>query len=165
MLLQLHQEQQLELWQPGTVKYVYNMPACSTTSSECHSNIHAHVHTHMHTRVCPPQHTCTLALPPGGAYKLICTLHMHTDRVVNLTTVSDFIHNFGQKNNVSSCQVQAFHHRDVSESLNLFINIYLCMYIHEMKYFDHSYSEEFCRLDSPLAGPFMCWRVTLKSNS
>ena len=71
---------------------------------------------------------------------------MHTDRVVDLTTVSDFIHNFGQKNNVSSCQVQAFHHRDVSESLNLFINIYLYMYIHEMKYFDHSHLEKFCRL-------------------
>ena len=72
----------------------------------------------------------TPALPPGEAHKL-----MHTDPAVNWIIVNDVIDNFCQKNNIFSCQVQVFHHRDVSKSLNLFGNI--CLYV------QNEYSREF----------------------
>ena len=52
---------------------------------------------------------------------------MNTHRANIRTAVQDVIDSFNQKKNISSCQVQVFHHRDVSKSLNLYWNICLCI--------------------------------------
>ena len=50
---------------------------------------------------------------------------MYTDRIVNFSTVNDFIDSFSQKGCISNGEVQVTHHRDVSKNLNLLWTIHL----------------------------------------